>query len=162
MGCGFYNSCSLNPYTHIHSYLNIPDTSGRDSLFQAESRRCKDIIDMIHNNDSSCRHFCIFDELYSGTNPIEATKSAYAFLLYLTKFDNVNFVLTTHYIAICKKFKKSEKIQNYKMDVENLPDGSLKYKYKMKKGWSKIQGAIKILKQLEYPKEIIETIESYK
>jgi len=161
-GCGFYDSCKLNPYTHIHSYLNIPDTSGRDSLFQAESRRCKEIIDIINQySDAKYRHFCIFDELYSGTNPIEATKSAYAFLLYLTKYDNVNFILTTHYVAICKRLKKSKRIQNYKMDVECLPDGGLKYTYKMKKGISKIQGAVKILQQMEYPQEIIDIIINY-
>ena len=40
-GCGFYDSGKLKPYKYIHCYLNIPDTSGRDSLFQAEARRCK-------------------------------------------------------------------------------------------------------------------------
>ena len=161
-GCGFYKSCVLNPYTHIHSYLNIPDTSGRDSLFQAESRRCKEIIDTINeNNDSKTRHFCIFDELYSGTNPTEATKSAYAFLKYLTKFDNVDFILTTHYVSVCNKFKKSKNIRNYKMDVENLENGKLKYTYKLKPGISKIEGAVEILKDMNYPSEIIENIEQY-
>jgi hypothetical protein len=161
-GCGFYKSCVLNPYTHIHSYLNIPDTSGRDSLFQAESRRCKEIIDVIdENKDSKIRHFCIFDELYSGTNPTEATKSAYAFLKYLTKFDNVDFILTTHYVSVCDKFKKSKHIRNYKMDVENLDNGKLKYTYKLKPGISKIEGAVEILKDMNYPSEIIENIEQY-
>jgi hypothetical protein len=163
VACGFYERCALQPYTHIHSYLNIPDTSGRDSLFQAESRRCKEIIDTIQQyNKKAHRHFCIFDELYSGTNPIEATKAAYAFLLYLTQFDHVNFILTTHYISICKKLKKSDRIQNYKMDVRILPDGGLEYTYKMKKGISKIQGAVNILRQMSYPEEIIKTIEQYK
>ena len=49
----------------------------------------KEIIDMIHSEKDKT-HYCIFDELYSGTNPIEATKSAYAFLVYLSKFKNVN------------------------------------------------------------------------
>jgi hypothetical protein len=161
-GCGFYKSCVLNPYTHIHSYLNIPDTSGRDSLFQAESRRCKEIIDVIgENNDSKTRHFCIFDELYSGTNPTEATKSAYAFLKYLTKFTNVDFILTTHYVSVCNKFKKSKHIRNYKMDVENLDNGKLKYTYKLKPGISKIEGAVEILKDMNYPSEIIDNIEQY-
>ena len=161
-GCGFYKSCVLNPYTHIHSYLNIPDTSGRDSLFQAESRRCKEIIDMItENKDSKIRHFCIFDELYSGTNPTEATKSAYAFLKYLTKFTNVDFILTTHYVSVCNKFKKSKHIRNYKMDVENLDNGKLKYTYKLKPGISKIEGAVEILKDMNYPSEIIENIAKY-
>ena len=161
LGCGFYKSCVLNPYTHIHSYLNIPDTSGRDSLFQAESRRCKEIIDIINNSKPDSRHFGIFDELYSGTNPKEATKSAYAFLLYLSKKENVNFMLTTHYVAICSKFKRSTRIQNYKMVVENLDNGAFKYTYKMKKGISKIQGAVKILEQMDYPKEIIDNVKNY-
>jgi hypothetical protein len=163
VGCGFYKKCVMQPYTHIHSYLNIPDTSGRDSLFQAESRRCKEIIDVIHSNQDpeKYRHFCIFDELYSGTNPTEATKSAYAFLLYLSRFSNVHFILTTHYVTICKKFRNSLRIQNYKMDVENLDDGGLKYTYKMKKGISKIEGAVKILEQMEYPDEILDTIRSF-
>ena len=50
-GCGFYKSCNMAPYQHIHCYLNIPDTSGRDSLFQAEARRCKDSIDVIKANN---------------------------------------------------------------------------------------------------------------
>jgi hypothetical protein len=162
-GAGFYDSAKLTPYTHIHSYLNIPDTSGRDSLFQAESRRCKDIIDIIdkHSDSSINRHFCIFDELYSGTNPEEATKAGYAFLKYLSKYNNVNFLLTTHYISICKKLKGSSNIENYKMDVRILDNGEFVYTYKVKKGISKIKGGVRVLKDMNYPKEIIDAIEKY-
>lgn len=162
IGCGFYESAKFVPYTHIHSYLNIPDTSERDSLFQAESRRCKEILDVIQANkeNSKTRHFCIFDELYSGTNPDEASRAGYAFLEYLTKYRNVTFLLTTHYLSICRKFKTSTKIQNYKMDVRVLSDGTFEYAYKMKKGISKIKGAVRVLKDLEYPAEIIRTIEA--
>ena len=38
-------------YDKIHCYLNIPDTSNRDSLFQAEARRCKEIIDALSASD---------------------------------------------------------------------------------------------------------------
>jgi len=165
-GCGFFDECSLNPYTHIHSYLNIPDTSGRDSLFQAESRRCKEILDIIKENPSSkagrySRHFCIFDELYSGTNPTDATKSAYAFLIYLAKYSHVNIMLTTHYLSVCKKLRKHENFANYKMEVLTNPEtGSFKYTYKLKRGISSIQGAVEILKKMNYPAEIIESIEN--
>lgn len=162
-GLGFYSSCILNPYTHIHSYLNIPDTSGRDSLFQAESRRCKEILDIIETTDvKNPRHLCTFDELYSGTNPEEATKSAYSFLLYLAKNSNVDFILTTHYISICSRLKKSECIENWKMDAIVKEDDDVQYTYKIKKGISKIQGAIKVLKDMEYPKEIIDSILEWK
>uniref|UniRef100_A0A6C0AU05 DNA mismatch repair proteins mutS family domain-containing protein n=1 Tax=viral metagenome TaxID=1070528 RepID=A0A6C0AU05_9ZZZZ len=162
-GCGFYKSAKLTPYTHIHSYLNIPDTSGRDSLFQAESRRCKEIIDVIQeNNLEKHRHFSIFDELYSGTNPVEASKAGYAFLEYLSGFSNVDFILTTHYFSICKKFKESDKIANYKMDVVIREDGTFDYTYRIKRGISKIKGAVRVLKDMGYPKEIIDAIEKTK
>jgi DNA mismatch repair ATPase MutS len=98
-GCGFYSSAKLKPYKHIHCYLNIPDTSGRDSLFQAEARRCKEIIDSINTYDDDT-HFCVFDELYSGTNPEEAELSATAFMKYLTKRKKVSCLLTTHFIKV--------------------------------------------------------------
>ena len=165
-GCGFYQSFALNPYTHIHSYLNIPDTSGRDSLFQAETRRCKEIIDVINDKGKTinCRHFCIFDELYSGTNPIEASKCACALLLYLSKYENVNFMLTTHYISICKKIKMKSftcktPIKNYKMLISKNLDGTIKYDYKMESGICKIEGAVNVLKQMNYPNEIIQYVQ---
>ena len=159
LGFGFYKSCVLNPYHYIHSYLNIPDTSERDSLFQAESRRCKDILDAIKEKPES-RHYCIFDELYSGTNPVEAAKSAKAFLKYLSKYENVDFILTTHYVSICKKLEKLKCIKNYKMDVEAKEDGEFEYTYKMKKGVSKVKGAFLILKQMDYPAEILADVSS--
>jgi len=157
VGCGFYTSATINPYTHIHSYLNIPDTSERDSLFQAESRRCKEIIDIINENQdtTNSRHFCIFDELYSGTNPDEATQAGKAFLTYLSKYPNVRFMLTTHYVKICKHFKKSNIVRNYKMLVDVLPDGNFEYKYRMKPGISKLKGGIRVLKDMNYPAEIL-------
>ena len=155
IGYGFYKSCVLNPYDYIHSYLNIPDTSERDSLFQAESRRCKDIIDSIRDKPEA-RHYCIFDELYSGTNPKEAANSAKAFLKYLSKHENVDFILTTHYVSICKKLEKLKCVKNYMMDVVEKEDGEFEYTYKMKRGISKVKGAFLILKQMDYPAEILE------
>jgi putative IMPACT (imprinted ancient) family translation regulator len=153
-GCGFYKSGNMMPYQHIHCYLNIPDTSGRDSLFQAEARRCKDIIDVIKANKKD-RHFCVFDELYSGTNPDEAVMSANAFMEYLVKFENVKCILTTHFIAVCKKLNSHQLIENYQM--ETTPSGdSFNYTYVLKKGISEVRGGIKVLHDMQYPDEIIQ------
>lgn len=167
LGCGFYSKCSLSkPYTHIHSYLNIPDTSERDSLFQAEARRCKEIIDVISGSTelsieteggcNSSRHFCIFDELYSGTNPKEASKAAYAFLKYLSTYSNVDFILTTHYTSVCRKFRKDVLVYNYQMSVDLHESGGIKYLYRVRRGISKVEGAMRILKDMNYPSEILE------
>jgi len=152
-GCGFYESAKLKPYKYIHCYLNIPDTSGRDSLFQAEARRCKEILDKINNNTLD-EHFCAFDELYSGTNPEEAEQSTTAFMKYIIKKNNINCMLTTHFIKVCKFLKNNKNVINYKMLTETQND-KLIYKYVLVKGISDIKGGIIVLKQMNYPKEII-------
>lgn len=152
-GCGFYESAKLMPFKYIHSYLNIPDTSGRDSLFQAEARRCKEILDIIANNKSET-HFCAFDELYSGTNPEEAETSASAFMLYLQKYKKVSSLLTTHFIKICKKLDQTKGIKNYKMVAEKI-ENRIVYTYKLEAGISEVKGGINVLTDMNYPQEII-------
>ena len=153
-GCGFYQSANFKPFDYIHCYLNIPDTSGRDSLFQAEARRCKEILDIIQENKKAT-HFCVFDELYSGTNPEEAELSATSFMLYLQKYKNVTSLLTTHFIKVCKKLNKEISIQNYKMVTEKK-NNKIIFMYKLEKGISEVKGGINVLTEMNYPKEIIE------
>lgn len=153
-GCGFYDSANIKPFSHIHCYLNIPDTSGRDSLFQAEARRCKEILDAINGSPEET-HLCAFDELYSGTNPEEAQQSATSFMKYITKYKNVSCLLTTHFIKVCKKLDKSKSIINYKMLTEKV-NNDLIYKYILTEGISDIKGGLIVLKQMNYPKEIID------
>jgi len=158
LGAGFFDKADVKIYDFIHCYINIPDTSSRDSLFQAEARRCKDILTIIEDN-SDKNHFCVFDELYSGTNPEEAILSASALLNHINKKNNVNYILTTHYYKLCKKLDKSV-AKNYHMEINRDEDtGDFKCTYKIKKGVSKIKGGLKVLKDLEYPDEIIKNIE---
>lgn len=153
-GCGFYDSAKLKPYKHIHCYLNIPDTSGRDSLFQAEARRCKEIIDIIDSNKTE-DHLAAFDELYSGTNPDEAVISAVAFMEYLVKNKNVSCLLTTHFIKVCKKLQKNKNIENFHMEACKN-NNKIEYKYLLLEGISFVKGGINVLNDLNYPKEIID------
>ena len=152
-GYGYFTSGKLNPYKYIHCYINIPDNCSRDSLFQSEVRRCKSFLDIIDNNPDS-RHFCVFDELYSGTNPYEAISSAYSYLNHISKNKNIKFILTTHYIKLCKLFRKHKNIKNYNMKTKTI-NNTAKYYYKIIKGISKIKGGIAILKNLEYPDSVI-------
>jgi len=153
-GCGFYQAAKFKPFKYIHCYLNIPDTSGRDSLFQAEARRCKEILDIIQDNKKD-EHFCVFDELYSGTNPEEAEISATSFMMYLQKYKNVKSILTTHFIKVCKKLNTEKSIQNYKM-ITQKKDNRIIFMYKLEKGISEVKGGINVLTEMNFPKEIIE------
>ena len=151
-GCGFYSKATIPLYDKIHCYLNIPDTSGRDSLFQAEARRCKEIIDDL--NMSSDKHFCIFDELFSGTNPNEACASSYGFIKYLINNKNMDFILTTHLLNLCTLLDND--VQNNNMGVEKINKIDFTYTYKLNLGISSINGGLKVLYDLRYPEEILE------
>jgi energy-coupling factor transporter ATP-binding protein EcfA2 len=152
-GYGCYKKAQVKVYDIFHSYLNIPDTSGRDSLFQAEARRCKDILVSIVENANNS-HCCIFDEIYSGTNPTDAVSCATMYLEEMNKYKvNVDYVLTTHYIELCELFDKKEdfdKICNLKMNVNVLED-SIEYLYKIENGISYVHGGKQVLKDLKYP-----------
>lgn len=176
MGVGFFESASIHPYHSLFCYLNIPDTSARDSLFQAEARRCLDIVNYIKEHPTH-RIFCIFDELYSGTNPEEAIASAYAFIHYLCE-NKIDFLLTTHFTQLCKSLESiksnennksnendksnenNKRIKNCKMEIETTDDG-FKYMYKVDDGISNIRGAVKVLKDLNYPSDILEKTNKY-
>ena len=155
MGCGFYDSAKIAPFDFIHCYINIPDTSGRDSLFQAEARRCKNILTVIQDSGDNMRHFCVFDELYSGTNPYEAIGSAASFLRFLNKRDNISFIITTHFIDLCKRLDAEERVSNCHMETKSCGT-DFDYTYKLQTGISSIKGGVKVLNDLEYPIEIIE------
>tara|TARA_B100000795_G_scaffold268596_3_gene255900 strand:+ start:21842 stop:23533 length:1692 start_codon:yes stop_codon:yes gene_type:complete len=153
VGMGYFKKCKLSPFDYIHCYINIPDTCGRDSLFQAEARRCKDILDIINKHPDK-KHFCVFDELYSGTNPYEAISAAYGYLKYIIKNKNVKFLLTTHFIKLCELLEEESQVENNSMHtvIENdIPT----YHYKIIKGISKVKGGITVLRDIGYPEEII-------
>ena len=149
-GYGFYSSATICPYNHIHCYLNIPDTSGRDSLFQAEARRCKEILESLEDGQ---KHFCIFDELFSGTNPTEACVSSYGFVKYLVEQKNIDFILTTHLLDLCKKIESI--VNNSHMNVEKRDEYTFEYTYQISQGVSTVRGGLKVLHDLNYPERIL-------
>ena len=97
--------------------------------------------------------------------------------MHLTKHDNVDFMLTTHYIQLCKLFQtekpnsKSErgekikeysasvgtnKIRNLHMEVADRGNYDFKYLYTLRPGISAIKGGIKVLYDLQYPASIVD------
>lgn len=153
-GFGFFSNGKISPFDYLHCYINIPDTSSRDSLFQAEARRCNKILNIINDNPK-LTHLCIFDELYSGTNPDEAIASAYSYLEFFSKNKNIKFLLTTHFVKICKLFNNNKNVKNYKMNTREN-NNNLEYTYKIKSGISEIKGGIYVLKDLNFPEKLIE------
>ena len=158
-GYGCYEKASIRCYDTFHSYLNIPDTSGRDSLFQAEARRCKDILDSITDQPEK-RHLCIFDEIYSGTNPKDAVSCAKLYLNGLNLYKKkVDYMITTHYIELCEHFKDTKCICNKKMNVKECEE-KIEYSYKIVDGISYVNGGTFILKEMNYPTYLYESVQN--
>ena len=163
LGVGFYDRARIAPYDRIHCYINIPDTGGRDSLFQAEARRCRNILASIDETPVDSRHFCVFDELYSGTNPYEAVGSAEAFLRYIGDSSRVSFIMTTHFLDLCSRLDDHQRVSNCHMAAE-CGDKGMQYTYKLMPGVSTIKGGVEVLKALSYPDSVVKaarcTVES--
>lgn len=155
MGCYDKNS-KVFLYDKFYSYLNIPDTSERDSLFEAEAKRCLEFIHKIKENPKYTT-FLLFDEMYSGTNPSEATMAALSFINYLNSL-NVSFMITTHYYDICNSKKLSKNIKNMHMDAYENENKEIIYNYKLLNKPSFVRGGINILKRLKYPQEILNNL----
>jgi len=203
-GMGFYHHCVLyRPYTQFYTYLNIPDTSDRDSLFQAEVRRGKEILDaatlVVADSKSDAKPqniFLLMDELFSGTNHDDAVQAAYGFLCYLgnpARHASTRFLLTTHFVEICDKIESTAphvalngkmmiednsyvadvetevEVETEKGEVEDSVEtevvekavekegevGEIRYLYQFKEGISRLRCGIHILKQMNYPKEVM-------
>ena len=94
----------------------------------------------------------------SGFNPVVIKKLIKKLS---TKYKNVNFILTTHYLKICEKIQDKNNIKNYQMLVKKEANKPIKYYYKLDKGITKVSGGIEILREMEYPTEIVDSFMNF-
>lgn len=151
-GTGFFRKARINPYERIHCYITIPDTSDRDSLFEAEARRCKSILAALGR--SSDRQLCVFDELYSGTNPREATAACIAYVEALATSPNASAVVTTHLHDVCDCLADS-----LVRKTQMIVDESGAATYSATQGVSRTNNALTTLRAMDYPEETLRRAE---
>ena len=66
----------------------------------------------------------------------------------------MTFLLTTHFIQLCEILEKKSNIKNIQMKTTIL-DNISRHTYRIAEGISKIKGGICVLRNLEYPDEIL-------
>ena len=141
-GFSFSNNGYITPYSHLDTYMNIPDKEGFESLFQAEVNRCKNIIDTIDNKF----YYLIVDEIFNSTNPMEGISSSYSFIELLNSYSNILGIYSTHFKYITKLGNKIENIGNKKVNVNRI-NNKIKFPYKIEKGISNDFIALELLKE---------------
>jgi DNA mismatch repair ATPase MutS len=77
---------------------------------------------------------------------------------YLVKYKKINCILTTHFYDLCKKLDLLEIFLNCNIPTIEDEKEQFKYTYQLKNGISKVKGGMKVLRDMNYPNEIINQI----
>ena len=153
--------CSLTPFGFINTQINVPDSTGFESLFEAEMHRCKynlDKLSELSKNEHQPFSLVIMDEIFSSTNPVEAVAGAYAVCKKMASYDTNIIIFTTHFNYLTKLAKDPKhSFVNYRMGIhhDELTNDIL-FTYRMEKGVNKHLLALELLKKSGFDNDILD------
>lgn len=147
-----YECCFLN----IVSSISPNDDIGQGkSYYMAEAEA---ILRIIKSLEKPVPVFCIIDEIFRGTNPVERISSSMAILKYIGDATALTFV-ATHDRELTDSLKDNYDFYYFSENVDS--EEGLSFDYKLKSGVSKTRNAIKLLEYIGYPKLIIDNAKKY-
>ena len=164
MGMSCCKDATITPFRFINTQINVPDSTGLESLFEAEMHRCKFTLDKLKelssnaNGNDNLYTLTIMDEIFNSTNPIEAVAAAYAVCKKLTSFKTNMLLFTTHFGYLTKLAKEPEcSFANYKMEtiVDDKTD-KIEFTYKLQQGINKHMLALELLKKSGFSIDILD------
>ncbi|AAK81487.1 DNA mismatch repair ATPase MutS [Clostridium acetobutylicum] len=141
-----YKTSFFKIMTSISPEDNI--SSGKSYYFR-EAEALKRIINQCSDDRPV---LCIIDEIFRGTNPIERVNASAEILNYIEKHNTLTLV-ATHDLELTEILKEDYLCCYFSEDID---DEGLQFDYKLKYGICKTRNAVKLLKYLEYPNEIIQ------
>jgi DNA mismatch repair protein MutS len=151
------NACTITPFAKINTYMNIADTTGSASLFQAEMRRTQTLINALKSSSFNDFSFIVMDEIFTGTNAKEGQAGAYGVAKKLSGFDNSICLFATHFKRLTElEAATNGIIENKKVMVIKNTDGSFTFPYKLESGITDQAIAIDLLKQEGFDQEILD------
>ncbi len=151
-------SFEMTPFYMIETYLQIPDSKGSESLFEAEMYRSRDYLEKLKVLEEHQFSFIVLDEIFSSTNYVEGFSGAYAILKKISTFKNTLSMTTTHYSDLeCLEKDTNGRIENYKFEVDIDNQNNINFNYILKKGTSRQYIALQLLKQNGFDNDLIES-----
>ncbi len=151
----------MTPFSNIVTYLNIADSEGKESLFQAEMRRARTLLDTVKNLGHDKFNFVIIDEIFTGTNPKEGTAAAYGVAKKLSSYENSMAMITTHFIELTGMAKETKRFVNFKVSVREVAGGKFEFPYKLEDGIADQNIALQLLSQDGFDDEILKDAQDY-
>ncbi len=144
--CLEYNA----PTFRIISSMSVSDSiTKNESFYIAEIKALKRIIDASDISDS-VKVLCFVDEVLRGTNTKERIASSTNILRYLN--ERALCFAATHDIELT--YLLEEHFTNYHFD-EDVCEKDISFSYKLKTGRAQSTNAIKLLKVMDFPSNII-------
>jgi DNA mismatch repair protein MutS len=159
MGIGPAGKIILTPFNRINTYIDIADDiAAGKSLFMAEVDRAQKHIKLLKELQADEFSFTIFDEPFSGTNPIEGAAAEYSILESLASYTNSLTMVATHYptVMLLAERASNKGFANYKVYITRVgASRKLNYTYKIVPGRSTQAIAIDILEEQGYDTEML-------
>ncbi|CCM09799.1 Putative uncharacterized protein [Cardinium endosymbiont cEper1 of Encarsia pergandiella] len=153
-------SCELTPFSKINTYIEITDDiAAGKSLFMAEVDRFQSHLKLLKQLKKEEFSFTIFDEPFSGTNPVEGAAAEYSVLNYIAQYSNAFNIVATHYpvVMLLQQREPQKGFKNYKVFIKSIgKNGKIHYTYKVIPGASNQTIAIDILADQGYATEMLE------
>ncbi|WP_342265037.1 MutS-related protein [Cardinium endosymbiont of Philonthus spinipes] len=153
-------SCEMTPFSKINTYIDITDDiAAGKSLFLAEVDRFQSHLNLLKPLKDHEFSFTIFDEPFSGTNPVEGAAAEYSVLNYIARYGNALNIVATHYpIVMLLEGREPQKgFKNYKVFIKPIgKDGKIQYTYKVIPGASNQTIAIDILEEQGYATQMLQ------
>jgi len=125
------------PFSTIQVFRNIKDNRMTgDSRFQAEMKRAIALSERAQNQKGKSFSLTYFDELFTGTAPLEGSTAVEAQLQRFGSLSNAISLTTTHYANLERLAKEMPKtFKNFMVKVIRR-NGKLHYPYKLEPGFS--------------------------
>jgi len=142
----------------IGSFMRIEDSLGQASLFEAEAKRCSELLTQSEAvSNGGHRGLYFLDEPMHSTPPIEGCATSMAVIEYMGRLPGIRLLVTTHYHD-CIKLEDMHPtyFQNISMDAFlDKESGIYKFPYMIKNGASIKCIALELLNEKKLPKSLI-------
>jgi MutS domain V len=146
----------FTPFRDLFTYLNVPDSIGRESLFEAEVNRCYDYL----KKCEELRGFSlgIIDELFTGTNPAEGMAGSYAILNQITQNPMNITIISTHFHDMLSELDRSYfEFKRFSCDIMVDAFGRThhRFDYRLRDGVSNQMIALSLLEEKGFDNQTV-------
>jgi len=161
LGIACASHAYILPIHALGTFMRISDTLGTSSLFEAEVKRCAELITQAQTiSEQGKRAIYFLDEPMHSTPPIEGSATSKAVIEYIGAIPNVRILVTTHYHDLVSM--KPRLFTNVSMDaIEQKCDtdtdtySTYIFPYKIQKGPSFKCIALELLEVNKLPSIVV-------